>query len=141
MRSRTAANRAPTRFNITPLIDMVFTMLIFFMLTMQIEEEMAAKVSLPKADQAEEVEKMPPRSLLVFVTPKGDLVVNGRTQSVAEFEASILGYSPENLPKELVLRADGHVAYEVVQGVMRAASGVGITKVDVAASRASEDLR
>ncbi|MGH7857466.1 MAG: ExbD/TolR family protein, partial [Candidatus Binatia bacterium] len=119
----------------------VFTMLIFFMLTLQIEREVAAKVNLPKADQAAEIEKLPPKSLLVFVTPDGSLVVNGRSQSVAEFEADIYAYSTENLPSELVLRGDGSVPYETIQAVMRAASNVGISKVDIAASRESEDLR
>jgi biopolymer transport protein ExbD len=141
MRSRNPALRTPPRFNFTPLIDMVFTMLIFFMLTLHIEREMAAKVNLPKADQAREIDKLPPKSLLVFVTPNGSVVVNGRSQSLADFEASLMGYSEETLPEEMVLRADGGVAYEVIQSVMRAASSVGISKVDVAASRESEDLR
>jgi biopolymer transport protein ExbD len=125
----------------TPLIDMVFTMLIFFMLTLHIEREMAAKVNLPKADQAQQVEKLPPRSLLVFVTADGSLVVNGRNRTLADFEADLAGYSPESRPEQLVLRADGSVPFEAIQGVLRAASGVGIAKVDVAASRESEDLR
>ncbi|MGH7818582.1 MAG: ExbD/TolR family protein [Candidatus Binatia bacterium] len=141
MRSRNPALRPPPRFNFTPLIDMVFTMLIFFMLTLQIEREMAAKVNLPKADQASEIEKLPPKSLLVFVTPDGSLVVNGRSRSVGDFEADILAYSSDDLPSELVLRGDGAVPYEVIQAVMRAASNVGISKVDIAASRESEDLR
>jgi biopolymer transport protein ExbD len=141
MRSRNPARRPVPRFNLTPLIDMVFTMLIFFMLTLQVEQEMAAKVNLPKADQATEVEKLPPKSLLIFVRPDGRLVVDGRDQTLADFESDILHFGTDTRPEQLVLRADGQVPYEFIQGVMRAASGVGINKVDIAASRETEDLR
>lgn len=141
MRPRNPALRASTRFNFTPLIDMVFTMLIFFMLTLHIEKEMASKVSLPKADQAAQMEKLPPRSLVVLVAPDGTLIVNGALQTLADFESSVGSYTPDSVPEELVVRGDGNVRYDVIQGVMRAASEAGVSKVNLAASRESEDLR
>jgi biopolymer transport protein ExbD len=141
MQTRKERRRVASGFNMTPLIDMVFTLLLFFTLTLQIQKEEAAKVSLPKADQAEEVKKMPPKSLLVVVTRDGTLVVNGRTTTADDFEQQVSAYSPEALPKELVIRGDGDARYEVVQGVMRAAAEAGITKVNMSASRETEDLR
>lgn len=140
MRPRNPARRPPTKFNMTPLIDMVFTLMIFFMLTMQIEREMATKVKLPKADQADQVDEMPPRSLLVLVGSDGTIFVNGQAKSLGDFEVDLLSWSPEEVPEQLVLRGDGGVDYRIVQGVMRAASSVGITKVEITASRESEDL-
>ena len=125
----------------TPLIDMVFTLMIFFMLTLQIEQEMAAKVKLPKADQADQVEELPPKSLLVLVDASGTLYVNGKATSLPDFEVDVLAYPADHLPEQLVLRGDGGVDYEIVQGVMRAASSAGIQKLEITASRESEDLR
>ena len=141
MQTRKQMRREALGFNMTPLIDMVFTLLLFFTLTLQIQKEEAAKVTLPKADQAEEVKKMPPKSLLVVVTRDGSLVVDGRRQTLADFEEEVSGYDGDRLPKELVLRGDGDVRFEIVQGVMRAAAQAGITKVNMSASRETEDLR
>jgi biopolymer transport protein ExbD len=141
MKTRRDYRREAGGFNMTPLIDMVFTLLIFFTLTLQIQKEQAAKIQLPKADQAEEAKKIPPQSLLVLVERDGSLYVNGQRKALADFEEDVANYSAESLPKELVVRGDGEVPYRVVQGVMRAASNVGITKVNLTASRETEDLR
>lgn len=141
MKTRREYRREGGLFNMTPLIDMVFTLLIFFTLTLQIQKEQAAKIQLPKADQAEEAKKIPPQSLVVLVQDDGTLIVNGERKAVADFEEDVTNYTAENLPKELVVRGDGDVHFRVIQGVMRAASNVGITKVNLTASRETEDLR
>lgn len=125
----------------TPLIDMVFTLLIFFTLTLHIEREQAASLKPPKADQARQIEKMPPRSLLVVVTADGAILTRGKRQSLEDFESEVASYSQENLPEQLLVRGDGSVRFETVQGVMRAASNAGISKVELSASRETEDLR
>lgn len=141
MRNSRSLRRSASGFNMTPLIDMVFTLTLFFTLTLHIEREQAAKITLPKADQAAQVKKLPPKSLVVLVAPDGTLVVNGKVESLADFEAEVAGIAPEGLPRELVVRGDGGVRFEVIQGVMRAASRVGIAQVELSASRESEDLR
>lgn len=141
MKTRREYRREAGGFNMTPLIDMVFTLLIFFTLTLQIQKEQSAKITLPKADQAEQVKEVPPQSLVVLVERDGTLLVNGQRKELADFEADVAAYSTETLPKELVVRGDGDVPYRVVQGVMRAASNVGITKVNLTANRETEDLR
>lgn len=141
MKTRRDYRREAGGFNMTPLIDMVFTLLIFFTLTLQIQKEQSAKITLPKADQAEQVKEVPPQSLVVLVERDGTLLVNGQRKELADFEADVAAYSTESLPKELVVRGDGDVPYRVVQGVMRAASNVGITKVNLTANRETEDLR
>lgn len=141
MKTRRDYRREASGFNMTPLIDMVFTLLIFFTLTLQIQKERAAKITLPKADQAEPVKEVPPQSLVVLVERDGTLLVNGQRKELADFEEDVAADSAESLPKELVVRGDGDVPYRVVRGVMRAASNVGITKVSLTANRETEDLR
>lgn len=135
------SRRGGLGYNMAPLIDMVFTLTLFFTLTLHIEREQAAKITLPKADQAKQVKKLPPQSLLVLIAPDGALVVNGRVQTLADFESEVAGLGPDRRPRELVVRGDGGVRFEVIQGVMRAASRAGISRVELSASRESEDLR
>lgn len=122
----------------TPLIDVVFMLILFFMLTLQLEKEQAGQVDLPNADEAEVVKKMPPESLLVVVLPDGNLVASGNRMTLGDFEEQMLRTQPERLPKELVIRGDGSVAFDVIQGVLQAASTVGVTKVNLLADRESE---
>ena len=61
--------------NLSPLIDMVFLLLIFFMVTTVFVEETGIEVQKPKAASAQTLEK---KSILLAVTAKGQVVYGGR---------------------------------------------------------------
>ena len=61
--------------NLSPLIDMVFLLLIFFMVTTVFVEETGVDVSKPRAASARTLER---NSILLAVSPGGDVVYGGR---------------------------------------------------------------
>ena len=61
--------------NLTPMIDVVFLLLIFFMVTTVFVEEVGIEIQKPKAASAEMLEK---KSILIGVTPDGRVVYGGR---------------------------------------------------------------
>lgn len=61
--------------NISPLIDMVFILLIFFIVTTVFVEETGVEVNKPKAASAQQLEK---KSILIAVTAEGNVVYGGR---------------------------------------------------------------
>ena len=61
--------------NMSPLIDCVFLLLIFFVVTTVFVEETGVEVQKPKAASAEDLEKY---SMLIALTPEGNIVYGGR---------------------------------------------------------------
>jgi biopolymer transport protein ExbD len=65
--------------NLSPLIDMVFILLIFFIVTTVFVEETGIDVNKPSAASAVDLEK---QSILIALTPKGEVVYGGRNIGV-----------------------------------------------------------
>ena len=61
--------------NISPLIDMVFILLIFFIVTTVFVEETGVEVNKPQAASATDLEK---NSILIAITDKGKIVYGGK---------------------------------------------------------------
>lgn len=82
MRGRKTINEAdePLDINISPLIDMVFILLIFFIVTTVFVEETGVEVDKPAAASATQLEK---NSILLAVTDKGQVVYGGREIGVS----------------------------------------------------------
>jgi biopolymer transport protein ExbD len=67
--------------NVSPLIDMVFILLIFFILTTVFVDETGVEVDKPQAASAASLDK---NSILIAVTGKGQIVYGGREIRVSD---------------------------------------------------------
>ncbi|MCA8999856.1 MAG: biopolymer transporter ExbD [Planctomycetaceae bacterium] len=115
-------------FNITPLIDIVFLLVIFFLVASHFaRSEPTETVNLPEAAQTTEDEF--PRRLTVTVLPDGTYSVNAQVVSLAEIEVMIAD-GAGNAPDEYAvrLRGDREVNYESIEPIMLACARNGITK-------------
>ena len=74
-----SSSDANADINMSPLIDMVFLLLIFFMVTTVFVEETGVDVQKPKAASAEQLEK---NSILIAITSDGKVVYGSRTIGV-----------------------------------------------------------
>ncbi len=126
--------RAPgIRFNITPLIDVVFLLVIFFLVTAHFaQNEQVEAVELP---QASEVAAGPetPRRMVISITPDGALFVKGRRLSLEEFE-TLLSENTQGRTAdyELRIRSDQSVPYEKVEPLLLASLRAGVTNIGFA---------
>ena len=105
-------------FQITPMIDVVF-LLLFFFITSQLfsQWETEIDITLPTAETGETPQRLP-GEIILNVLNNGDIVVNGRSLSDSEL-ASMLNRLSENFPGQPVLiRADKATAYENVVKVL-----------------------
>ncbi len=115
--------------NLTPLIDIVFLLLVFFMLTAHFVEEKALDVELPRAQgdasTADEVQ------VEVIVGPEGELLVNGREVNLDGLEELLHGllHAPGN--KIVRLRGDRAAHLERAVQVMDAARRAGAASLDI----------
>ena len=93
--------------SLTPLIDVVFLLLIFFLVATRFEEEeRSLAVNLPKASAAQPT-MFEGQEIFVTVTPEGEYFIEGRQYTAAALEAELKNLYENNPGKQRVtIRAD-----------------------------------
>jgi biopolymer transport protein ExbD len=129
--------------NITPLIDLVFLLNIFFLVaTYFIRNEQVAAVDLPSATkgQDDDAESDAPGRLTVTVMPDGQLSSSGKTISPDDFVLFLSETLSEHGPDgtEVRIRADKAVPYSFVEPLLVKAAELGVTKIRFAVLRESD---
>ena len=135
--------RIPTRrrehglgFDITSLIDIVFMLILFFVVAgILVKRGPTTEVDLQEVVEAEDEDTVP-RRLIVTITADEKLVVNEKTCQLAEVEQMILtgaGETPEQF--ELRVRADRAAMYRSIEPLMLACSKSGVTRIKFAVLR------
>lgn len=129
MRRRTLhPEHPPGRINVTPMIDVIMCLIVFYLLVGQLVETQRSEVVLPEAHSGQ---KMHEQELFVInVLPDEDtgskIVVDG--QPVSPFGLESLVRKRLELKENLVVhvRADRTLAYGAVDPVVRACRGAGV---------------
>ncbi|ADB17548.1 Biopolymer transport protein ExbD/TolR [Pirellula staleyi DSM 6068] len=114
-------------FNLTPMIDMVFLLLIFFLVASRFEEEdRELDVELPSASEARpQISK--PKEIYVNVDSTGKMFVDGRVVSSLELDRFLTRAAVDNpLGQTVVIRADKRVELDSVVVVMNLCNKAGI---------------
>jgi len=125
--------------NLTPLIDVVFLLLIFFMVSTSFTRETQIKLELPKAD----VEKLEsdPEVIEISIDKEGRMFVNGKALVNAQVETLKRAIEPmvaKNKDIPVIISADANTAYQSVVAAMDAASQMGIRNLKMATQRSQE---
>lgn len=113
--------------DMAPLIDVVFQLLIFFMLSSSFLVP-AMKLSLPKA--VEHDQKMPER-LVVSVDKGGGIFINKSSVEMKNLTAEIQSRLERNPEKSVHVRGDQDMAYKYFVEVMDAARKAGARQVNI----------
>lgn len=112
MKRRTRESLAP---DITPLIDVVFLLLIFFMVsTVFKKDELALMLSLPKVEQGE-TEAAVKNQLFIELSPE-ELAINGKKVELVNLSEQLKEIKDKTVPVEL--RIDKEVKYDRVIQVL-----------------------
>lgn len=126
--------RGPTRRRLTvdiaPLMDMVFILLIFFIVTSTFTRETGVDVSKPRAQSAAEVRK---ESIMIAITRSGTIHVNERQVSIKGLRDVLEQLLAKNPAREVVVIADKESNTGVMVDVIDAANLAGSRKVSIAA--------
>jgi biopolymer transport protein ExbD len=135
-----ARSKQPPEVNITPLIDVVFLLLIFFMVSTTFDRETRIKLQLPEASTQAEVEE-PDSTLDITIDAMGrfyvnkEEVVNTRPATLRRAIEKAVG-SRRDLP--LIINADAKTPHQAVITVMDTASRLGLIQMTFAASKSDE---
>ena len=122
--------------NITSLIDVLFLLLIFFMVTSTFLEQPGMKLELPSAKSAE-VSRV--ENLVLFIGPGGEITFNDRPVTLDDLPGAIEEAVPQAGEKTLVLKADKTVRHGTVVAVMDIAKRAGLKRLVVGTTAADED--
>ncbi|MCS1409698.1 MAG: Biopolymer transport protein ExbD [Verrucomicrobia subdivision 3 bacterium] len=120
-----------SEINVSPLIDMVFILLIFFIVTTVFVEETGIEVDKPQAASAVSLEK---NSILLAVTGKGQVVYGGREVGVAGVRPLVKRMTQaEDMP--VIVQGDENANYGIVLQVVDEAKLGGAISVSLASER------
>jgi biopolymer transport protein ExbD len=116
--------------DMTPMLDVVFIMLIFFIVTASFVKEAGIDVNRPDASTAVKKDRA---SILVAISDTGEIWINKRRVDVRAVQANIERLHAENPQGTVVIQADKKSTTEVLIKVMDASRAAGIVDVSIAA--------
>lgn len=114
--------------NVTSLIDVLFLLLIFFMVSATFLSTPAIKLELPKAAHSDQVRHKP---LVINIDANGQVFLNDEPVNMALLEAALKTKIAESEDGSVTLKADSRVSHGVVIEIMDAAKGAGARKLVV----------
>ncbi|MCF6210779.1 MAG: biopolymer transporter ExbD [Gammaproteobacteria bacterium] len=126
--------------NITPLIDVVFLLLIFFMVSTTFERESEIEIVLPQA--AANVVPADDFALEVTVDAEGTFYVNGKrviNSKIETLKKAMQEMAGEHKEPPIILSADAQTPHQAVITVMDAARQLGFVHLNFATVKSNEE--
>ena len=127
------------KVDLTSLIDVVFLLLIFFMVSTTFERESVLKVDLPEASAVADREEMPD-SLELVIDGDGRMFLNDQRlldSNADTIRAAMQQLAGENRELPLILRADRLTPHHFVVTAMDVAAQMGFINLSIATDRST----
>jgi biopolymer transport protein ExbD len=117
--------------NITPLIDVIFLLIIFFLAASHfVRNESREEVRLPEATTGEEETSKSTARLVITVTEDGTYKVGGGDVTLEELQPMLFdGMAKENESFEVRIRGDERVPFRLIEPIMLECAKAGVTKI------------
>jgi biopolymer transport protein ExbD len=123
------ARKRSVIINLTSLIDVLFLLLIFFMVSTTFVSQPAISLQLPDAKHAEAARQSP---IVVYMDQNGSVFLNDEPIEPALLEQALINRLTDQTEKSVVLKADSRVSHGAVVRVLDIIKGAGVTKLTVA---------
>ena len=128
--------QADTEVNLTPLIDVVFLLLIFFMVSTSFIKETHLSINLPKALSGEE-QVQEAAALEVIIDANGFYQINGRAlvnTDTETLQSALKSLSENDISKPITVTSDANAPYQAVVSVIDIAGSMGFSKINITTS-------
>lgn len=135
MKFKTAKKKS-TIINITSLIDVLFLLLIFMMVSSTFMEEPGIKLDLPETKSAPSVKKS---EYILYVKKKGELFLNEKSVSLEELGESLQNTLPEMKDESLILKGDTNIPYGRIVKIMDIIKKSGVKKLIIATRQGTSE--
>ena len=135
--------------NVTPLIDVMLCLIIFFLLCGQMTKDEFSKLRVPQADSGQDTEKRD--RLLINLVPRErtaesapapvnphdqpEIWIRGKQVALADLQAYLKRERLENPEVKVILRADAEIAYAWISPVLVSCAQADIQNVDFATEK------
>ena len=116
--------------DLTPMLDVVFIMLIFFIVTASFVKESGIEVNRPDAPTAVKQEKA---NILVAISANNEIYIDRRRVDPRSVRANIERLHAENPQGSVIIQADEESNTKTLIGVMDSARAAGVFNVSIAA--------
>jgi len=127
----TSDDTSASEINISPLIDVVFILLIFFIVTTVFVDETGVNVNKPRAASAQDLEK---NSILIAVTANGQVYQGGRNIGVSGVRSVVAALIEGNEEMPVNIQGDAEANHGTIVKVIDAANLAGAKTVSLATS-------
>jgi biopolymer transport protein ExbD len=117
--------------DMTPMLDVVFIMLIFFIVTASFVKEAGIDVNRPEAATAVKKDRA---NILIAISDKNEIWINKRQIDARAVQANIERLYAENPQGSVVIQADKKATTETLIKVMDASRAAGVFDVSIAAA-------
>ncbi|MFH2132464.1 MAG: biopolymer transporter ExbD [bacterium] len=126
----------PLSIDITPLIDVVFLLLIFFMISTTFINVTGIQIELPTTVSKPSPSKQ--KSLEITITAEQQFFFNGQPIKQHQLQQALIKAKESSGQTDLIIRADGRVQHKVVVFVMDTAKRAGVHKFSIATRKVEE---
>ncbi len=133
--ARRHAHSEEAEINITPMLDIVFIMLIFFIVTTSFTRETGASIIKPEAEQAEALKN---GTILIGIRPNDDIWMASRQIELREIRQMVERAKAENPEGSVVIVADKGSRIGTVTRVMDQVKLAGVEGVAISAEKPGE---
>jgi len=130
MRRRYTEQEEEATIDLTPLMDIVFIMLIFFIVTTSFIKEAGVDINRPSANTAERKER---GNILVAITANDEIWIDKRRVDIRAVRANIERLKAENPEGSVVIQADKDSKNGLLVQVMDQARLAGVSNISIAA--------
>lgn len=130
MKMPNVARTQSVSFNVTSLVDIVFLLIIFFLVASHVaRSDSVEPVDLPLASELDDDDESPNRIVLTVMADRS-MHMAGQQVTIAELENAILaGTQDETKPLEVRVRADRRATYAEIEPILLACAKFGVTQI------------
>lgn len=130
MRSPTQVGRGGVRWNMTPMIDVSFLLIIFFLVSSHLaQQEVQLELDLPEAASGESLTAEERRRLVFNLLGDGSLLIGGQPILPDEIEPLVRYEQQRSADLEVRIRSDRQVLYGRVEPLLVACARAGVWNV------------
>ena len=126
----TTSHRTP---NLTPLIDIVFLLLVFFLLTAHFVKDQSLYIDLPAADSAIDMKEN--EALEILINSSGIIFIENKSVNQKNLNETLQKILDSRANKKVVLRGDENSRLDLTVKVMDAARKAGAVSLDIVTSQ------
>ncbi|MDF1737609.1 MAG: biopolymer transporter ExbD [Verrucomicrobiales bacterium] len=135
MKFRDTSVQQSAELELAPMIDVVFQLLIFFIVTWQFARfERDMDISVPAAEEAENMDRQQ-GEIIVNVRADGDIILNGRNVSREELLSKLKAISDAYPDQAVILRGASEADFQAIINVLDEIKKAGIWNVAFATTK------